>query len=291
MPWRCGWKSKLAHACMHSTPKEDSYSVDFTINTINRAYPGCTGMYLGVAGHMLAFYGKKTNRRAGLLLGQAVAASKTIANISTWMGYFARWRVRCVSISEASEILAGCKRIEKENLRRAHWELQNWFSSMQLESTLSAAARPFQPQATLLSSQEDDAPEPTLLDMDWQGVVLLWVLLLTHLWEGHSLATTNPLMMMGYPLILPSLISPPPPPRGGMGAEEVKVARVVVTLMEPTPPGGDIRKRMDFQVKSKSPNLEARRAILMMWPMPLGSEPAVSPTIMIIMRILISCPW
>ena len=53
---------------VHSAPDEDSYSVDFTINTINRTYPGCTGMYLGVAGHMLAFYGKKTNPRAGLLL-------------------------------------------------------------------------------------------------------------------------------------------------------------------------------------------------------------------------------
>ena len=65
----------------------------------------------------------------------------------------------------------------------------------------------------------------------------------------------------------------------------------VVTLMEPVPLGGGIRKRMDFQVKSKSPNLGARRVILMMWLMPLGSGPAVSPTIMIIMRILISCPW
>ena len=131
-------------------------------------------------------------------------------------------------------------------------------------------------------------PKPTLLDTDWQGVVLLWVLLLTHWWEGHSLATANPLMTVGYPLILPSLISPP---TGGVGAEEVKVARVVVTLMEPAPLGGYVRKRMDFQVKSRSPNLEARRAILMMWLMPLGSGPTVSPTIMIIMRILISCPW
>ena len=46
-----------------------------------------------------------------------LTASKAIMNIPTWMGYFARWRVRCVSISEASEILVGCKRIEKENLR------------------------------------------------------------------------------------------------------------------------------------------------------------------------------
>ena len=143
---------------VHSTPEEDSYSVDFAINTINHTYPGCAGMYLGVAGHMLAFYGKKTNPRAGLLLGQAVVASKAITNIPTWMAYFARWRVWCISISEASEILAGCKRIEKENLRRARWELQNRFSSMQLDSTLSATARPFQPWAAPQSSQEDDAP-------------------------------------------------------------------------------------------------------------------------------------
>ena len=131
-------------------------------------------------------------------------------------------------------------------------------------------------------------PEPTLLNTDWQGVVLLWVLLLTHLWGGHPPATANPQMMMGYPLILPSWIGPS---AGGMGAEEVKVAGVVVTLMELTPLGAGIRKRMDFQVISKSLNLGARRVILMMWLMPLGSGPTVSPTIMIIMRILISCPW
>ena len=38
-------------------PEDDSYSVDFTMEVINRAYPGCTGMYLDRAGHMLAFYG------------------------------------------------------------------------------------------------------------------------------------------------------------------------------------------------------------------------------------------
>ena len=124
--------------------------------------------------------------------------------------------------------------------------------------------------------------------MDWQGVVLLRVVLLTHPWEGHSQAITNPQMMTEYPRIRPSQMGPP---EGGMGAEEAEVARVVVTLMGPTPLGGDIRKRMDFQVKSRFQNLQARRAILMMWLVPLGSGPAVSCTIVITMRIHTSCPW
>ena len=60
---------------IHTTPEEDSYSVDFAIDCINHAYPRCTGMYLGVAGHMLALYGKKTNPRASLLLDQAITTS------------------------------------------------------------------------------------------------------------------------------------------------------------------------------------------------------------------------
>ena len=130
-------------------------------------------------------------------------------------------------------------------------------------------------------------PEPTLFDMDWQGVVLLWVVLSTHPWEGHSQSITNPQMMTGYPWIRPSQMDPP---GGGMGAEEAEVVGAVVTLMGPAPLGGDVRKRMDFQVKSRFQNLEARRAMLMMWLVPLGSGLAVSPTIVITMRIHTSCP-
>ena len=146
------WVEIETGAGVHTASEEDSYSVDFAIDTINCAYPGCTGMYLGVAGHMLAFYGKKTNPRAGLLLDQAITASKAITNIPTWMGYFAMWRVKCVSISEVSEILVGCKQIEKESLRRAHWELQQRFSTLQVDSALSTTAQPFQPQVTPQSS-------------------------------------------------------------------------------------------------------------------------------------------
>ena len=144
---------------VYSTPEDDSYSIDFVMDTINCAYPGCTGMYLDVAGHMVAFYGKKTNPRAGLLHDQGVIASKAIADIPSLMGYPARWRVRCVSVSEASEIMAGCKRLEKENWRRARWDLQNRLSSMRLNSTLSATARPFQPQVALPLALVDDIPQ------------------------------------------------------------------------------------------------------------------------------------
>ena len=95
-------------------------------------------------------------------------------------------------------------------------------------------------------------------------------------------------MTTGYPLIPPSQISPP---TGDVGVEGATVARVVVTPMALTPLGEDIRKRMDFQVKSRYPNSEARRAILMMWPVPSSSGLTASRTIVTTMRIRTSCPW
>ena len=56
--------------------------------------------------------------------------------------------VKCVSVAEANEIVTACKRLERENWRRARWELQHRFSAMRLGSSLSAVAKPFQPQAT-----------------------------------------------------------------------------------------------------------------------------------------------
>ena len=97
-------------------PEDDSYSVDLMMEVINRVYPGCTGMYLDPAGHMLAFYGQKGSTRAGLIQDVAIKASQAVGELPTWMGYTAQWRIRCVSLTEANEILAGCKRLEKENI-------------------------------------------------------------------------------------------------------------------------------------------------------------------------------
>ena len=89
---------------VYSTPEDTTYSVDFAIDAINHAYPGCTGMYLDVAGHMLAFYGKKTNPRAGLLHDQGVVASKAIADIPTWMGDLGRMQEARQGKLEASSL-------------------------------------------------------------------------------------------------------------------------------------------------------------------------------------------
>ena len=94
-------------------------------------------------------------------------------------------------------------------------------------------------------------------------------------------------MTTGYPLIPPLQIEPPV---GGVEAEGAAVAIVTVTPMALAPLGEGVRKRMDFRVRSRFPNLEERKTILMMWPVPSSSGLTASHTIMIIMRIHTSCP-
>ena len=97
-------------------PEDDSCSTDFALEVLNRAYPGCTGVYLDRGGHMLAFYGQKGSPKAGLIQ-VAIEAGLAVKEIPTWMGLTARWSVKCVSLTEAKDILAGCKRLEQENRR------------------------------------------------------------------------------------------------------------------------------------------------------------------------------
>ena len=42
-------------------------------------------------------------------------AGHAVTEIPTWMGLTAKWRVKCVSLTEAKDILARCKRLEQEN--------------------------------------------------------------------------------------------------------------------------------------------------------------------------------
>ena len=124
-------------------PDEDSYSVDFVIDTLNQTYPGCTGVYLSDAGHILSFYGKQGVPNAGLTLEQGMEACIIIQEIPRWTGSLAQVKVRAVSLQEAKDILVGLKHLEKETLKR----LQAQLSVMQLGSTLSVTAKPFTPLA------------------------------------------------------------------------------------------------------------------------------------------------
>ena len=105
-------------------PEDDSCSTDFTLEVLNCAYPGCTGVYLDRGGHMLAFYGRKGSPKAGLIQEVAIETGLAVKEIPTWMGLTARWRVKCVSLAEAKDILVGCKRLEQENRGQEHQYFQ-----------------------------------------------------------------------------------------------------------------------------------------------------------------------
>ena len=139
------------------SPEDDSCSTDFALEVLNRTYTGCTGVYLDRADHMLAFYGGKGGSKAGLIQEVAIEAGHAVTEIPTWMGLTARWKVRCVSLTEANDILARCKRLEKENRRWEHLYFQERLASLPQPSGLSATAAPFQPRAAL--------PMPRLAEM------------------------------------------------------------------------------------------------------------------------------
>ena len=156
---------------------------------------------------------------------------------------------------------------------------------MHLHSPLSATARPFQPGAASSSALVDDTPRDyPARDGLTRSSPPRGSTRGLHIREAapnhHYTSDEDGVIHL-------SLIGPP---TEGVGAEEVEVIRVVVTPMTLTPPEGGKRKRMGFLVRSKSPNMEVRRVILMMWPMPLGSGPVVSLITVTIVRIPTSCP-
>ena len=102
---------------------------------------------------MLAFYGWKGCPKAGLIQEVAIEAGHAVTEIPTWMGLTARWEVKCVSLKEANDILAGCRRLEQENRRRERRYYQERLASMHQPSGLSAIATLFQPQAAPLLPQ------------------------------------------------------------------------------------------------------------------------------------------
>ena len=87
---------------------------------------------------MLAFYCRKGSSKAGLIQEVAIEAGHAVTEIPTWMGLTARWKVKCVSLAEANDILARCKRLEQENRRQERLYFQECLTSLHQSSGLSA---------------------------------------------------------------------------------------------------------------------------------------------------------
>ena len=78
--------------------------------------------------------------------------------MGTWMGLTAKWRVKCVSLAKAKDILAGCKRLERENRRQECQYFQERFAPLHQPSGLSVTAAPFQPQAAMPMPRAAEMP-------------------------------------------------------------------------------------------------------------------------------------
>ena len=110
-------------------------------------------------GHAIAFYGQKGSVRVGLMVEQSTEACKLISSIPVWMGYAAKIKARAISLQEANDMIVGLKRLNKEDLNKAHMELHYQLSLWRLGNTgsnLSAMAQPF----VLLATSSSTAVRP-----------------------------------------------------------------------------------------------------------------------------------
>ena len=85
------------------------------------------------------------------MVEQSTEACKLISSIPIWMGYAAKIKARVISLQEANDMIVGLKRLNKEDLKKAHMELHPRLSLWRLRNTgsnLSAMAQPFVPLAT-----------------------------------------------------------------------------------------------------------------------------------------------
>ena len=275
-------------------PEDNSYSTDFTLEALNHAYPGCTGVYLDRGGHMLAFYGRKGSSKAGLIQEVAIEASHAVTEIPTRMGLTARWEVKCVSLAEANDILAGCRRLEQENQRRERQYYQDCLTSLHQHSGLSATAAPFQPRITpppRLAEMASDQHKPGR-SRPKAGLSP----------SRHS--TTSSVGKVPSPIRGPYPqtsdddttsdvgLMDPSSQKKGEGAEATEVAEVVKAWIAPTPPDplllaeGEGKRKMGFLAKSKFRSLVEKKAIQAMSLMPSDSGLGASPTTGTTMRTL-----
>ena len=158
---------------------------------------------------------------------------------------------------------------------------------MQLNFTLSATARPFQPQATTPSALVDNIPRdypaqnglargsPTM------GITAgspVGRALLNHHYTSDEEGVSTDTATSGKSL------------RKRHGGRGNRGNQSGSDSDETPTPGGRRKKKDGFSSKIQIPNLGARRVILMMWLMPLGNGPIVLRIITNTMRIPTSCP-
>ena len=236
---------------------------------------------------MVAFYGRKGHPKAGLLQEQGIQASQAIATIPTWMGYPATWRTRCVSVAEANEIVTACKRLERENWRRARWELQQRFSAMRLGSSFSAVAKPFQPQAASSATLVASPPRGSVDPAGPRGNSPAAAAIETPIHRGSPI----PHQVSDEGETSPDTSTPDRTSRRRRARRGNRSRYSDSDSEDSHASVMSIRRRMGSRIKSRSLNLEVRKDILMMWPAPLGNGRGASPITGIIMRTPTSCLW
>ena len=179
---------------------------------------------------MVAFYGRKGHSKAASCKNRVFKLVRPSPR-SHLDGMPATWRVKCVSVAEANEIVTACKRLERENWRRARWELQHRFSAMRLGSSLSAVAKPFQPQATSSSTLVASPPQGPVDPAGPRESSPATAAIGTP-YVGDPPFLTKP-QMREKPLLIPP--SQTGRPGGDVPEEEIEVAIVVATQMIATP--------------------------------------------------------
>ena len=277
-------------------PDDDSYSMDFALEVFNRTYLGCTGVYLDRGGHMLAFYGRKGSSKAGLIQDVAIEAGHAVREIPTWMGLTAKWRVKCISLAKAKDILAGCKRLERENRRREHQYFQERFAPMHQPSRLSVNAAPFQPRAA------GPMPRPAEMPSDQPEAERRGSK--DGLTPSHCLTTSSvskiPSPMGGpYPqtsdddvtldggLVDPSSHRKGKRSCGSRGGQSGESSYSSHSVKSSASRGGRRKKKDGFSSKIQIPEFGGKRVIQVRSLMPSDSGLAASPTTGTTMRTLI----
>ena len=244
---------------------------------------------------MLAFYGQKGSPTAGLIQDVAIEAGHAVTEIPTWMGLTARWKVKCVSLPEANDILAGCKRLEQENRRQECLYFQERLASLHQPSGLSATTAPFQPRAAPppprlaemasdLHKQERSRPEASLSPS--HRLTTSSVSKVPSPVRGPYPQTSDDDATSDVGLVDPSSRKKGRRGRGNRGSRSGESSDSSHSARSTTSSGGRRKKRMDFPVKSRSQSLVGKRAIQVMSLMPSDSGLGASPITGTTMRTL-----